>query len=294
MNDRITVLSEILPYVREFLGKTFVLKVGGEVCQPEFISEIAKQVSLIHHMGIKVILVHGGGPQMDNYLKTTGIEKRSVNGRRITDDATLEAAKMLYPGLISTNLVAALKSHGAQSIGLSGVDADLIQAVKRPVQEVTSPDGSTHKVDYGHVGDITKIDTALIELFLSRQTIPVIASLGVDPVGNVLNINADTIAAKMAIAVGAAKLILFTNVPGLLKDKSNSGSLISYADIETLQLMVETGQISDGMLPKAESCIAALKGGVPRTHIIDGTRAASLLLELFLNEGSGTMIVASK
>jgi acetylglutamate kinase len=287
-------LTEILPYVREFVGKTFVVKIGGEICSGSYLSGIAEQISLLHHMGIKVVLVHGGGPQMEELLGELGIEPHKVAGRRITDAPTLRAAKMAFNGVLNTDIVAALKTHGALAVGLSGADGSTVIAEKRPPTKVTTDTGDTVTVDYGHVGDIVTVNPALVQSLLSQGMIPVLCPLGIGEDGAVYNINADTIAAELARAVSAAKLVLMTNVPGLLGDRKDPSSLISYTDIDTLKQMIKEGVIKDGMVPKIEACMSAVLRGVSRTHIIDGTRENSLLLELFSNEGCGTMIVDSE
>ncbi|MBX7137118.1 MAG: acetylglutamate kinase [Oligoflexia bacterium] len=291
MVDRIGELTEILPYVREFLGKTFVIKLGGEVCAGKSLTDIAKQVSLIHHIGIKVVLVHGGGPQLDALCSTLGIERHVVAGRRVTDEETLRACKMVFAGLLSTDIVAALRAQGASAAGLSGVDASLIGAVRRPPRQVATDDGDTRLVDFGMVGDIVSINTGFLTTLLHERVIPVVSSLGATAEGQVLNINADTVASALARELKADKLILLSNVPGILKDKRDPSSLVSYASIRSLEKMIADGSIRDGMLPKVQACMEAVKGGVSRTHIIDGGKSDSLLMELFLNQGCGTMIV---
>ncbi len=291
MNDRIQALTEILPYVREFQGGLFVLKLGGEVCQGDALQDIAEQVSLIHHVGVKLAIVHGGGPQIDELLGQLGVAVHKVAGRRITDTDTLRAAKMVYNGLINTDIVAALRSHGASGVGLTGVDAGLILATRRPPKTIYDDSGNEVTFDFGHVGDIARIQPELIETLMRERVIPVICSLAADADGNVLNINADTIASALAVALKAQKLIVMTNVPGVLRQRDDPASIVSYTDVESLNKMVRDGVIQGGMLPKVQACVDAILGGVPRTHIINGGRPESLLLELFSNQGCGTMIV---
>jgi acetylglutamate kinase len=288
---RIEALTEILPYVREFQGKTFVVKLGGELCQGEVLSNIAQQLSLVHHIGIKLVLVHGGGPQLDEVSKSLGITPVKKAGRRVTDDKSLAAAKMVFCGSIGTDVAAALCSNGMKALGLSGVDGSLITAVKRPPLRISNPDGSTELVDFLNVGIIESVNSSLLQDFLGLGLTPLISPIAASPEGATFNINADTLAAKVAVSLKAEKLILMSNVPGILKAPPDPSSLISYLDIEGVQSLIEEGTISSGMLPKVQACIDALKSGVSRTHIIDGTRQGSLLLELFLNEGVGTMIV---
>lgn len=290
MNDRIQALTEILPFVREFQGGLFVLKLGGEVAQGQSLAQIAEQVSLIHHVGVKLALVHGGGPQINALLGQLGIPVTQVGGRRITDADTLRAAKMVYNGLINTDVVAALRAHGASAVGLTGVDGGLILATRRPPQPMMN-NGVEVTVDFGHVGDIVRIQPELVETLMRERHIPVVCSLAADANGDVLNINADTIAAALAVGLKAQKLIVMTNVPGVLRRRDDLASIISYTDVETLRGMIRDGVIQGGMLPKVEACIDAILGGVPRTHVIDGGRPDALLLELFSNQGCGTMIV---
>lgn len=290
MTDRIQALSEILPYVREFQGGLFVLKLGGEVCQEPTLPQIAEQISLIHHVGVKLVVVHGGGPQTDELLTRLGSPVVKVAGRRVTDDNALRAAKLAVSGLINIDLVAALRAQGAAAVGLSGVDGGTITANPRPPVTVEE-DGQSREVDFGHVGDIEKIQPALIDSLLRERYIPVMCSLAGDNHGRVLNINADTIAAALAVALKAQKLIILSNVPGILRDVGDPASILSYTDVEALEAMIRDGTIRGGMLPKVQACITAIRGGVPRTHVINGGRPAALLLELFSNQGCGTMIV---
>ncbi|MCB0340141.1 MAG: acetylglutamate kinase [Bdellovibrionales bacterium] len=292
--DTMSAFKEMLPYVREFQGKLFVVKVGGEVCEPDRLDEIARQLSLIHHIGMNVVLVHGGGPQMNSMLETLGVERKMIAGRRITDDTTLEVAKMVYKGLVGTNIVSALARQGARAVGLSGVDAGIIRASKRPKQLLEDDSGKVVEVDFGHVGDITEIDPSVLHALIEKRIIPVVCALGGGANGEVFNINADTISSRIAQTLKAEKYIVLTNVAGVLEDVSNPQSLVSYADVDTLSVLIEKGAIKGGMRPKVEACIDAIRNGVHRTHIIDGTRDEALLIELFKNEGCGTMIVDRK
>lgn len=288
MVDRILALTEVLPYVREFLGKRFVVKIGGEIAKPEYLTHIARQVSLIHHIGIKVAVVHGGGPQMDEMLQKLGHEPQKIQGRRITDDSTLRIAKMVFAGELSTDIVASLKTEGASAVGISGADASVLRATRRA--PVPQSDGETY-VDYGNVGDIDEINVSFINSLFEQSIIPVIGSLASDDSGRILNVNADSVASAVASAIKAEKLIIMSNVPGILADVKNPGSLISYLDIDEVEELIDSGVVRDGMLPKVAGCLEALRRGVSRAHIIDGTRKDSLLEELFLNEGVGTMLV---
>ncbi len=289
MTDKIAELTEILPYVREFQGKTFVIKLGGEVLDGS-LQDLAKQISLIHHIGIKVVLVHGGGPQLNELCHKLDIKVNMVEGRRVTDAQTLEAAKMLYRGSLNMQVVTALQAQGANAVGLSGADGFIIRARKRvPVRiglEKNSPE-----VDFGFVGDVERVNADFLTLLLSNGYLPIIAPLAISEKGEILNVNADTISSSIAVQLGASKLIMVSNVPGILRNKDEPASLVSYTDSGAVQEMISAGTIAGGMKPKAQACLAALNGGVPRTHIISGGRRGSLLEELFLNQGTGTMIV---
>lgn len=289
--ERVSALRECLPYLRAFHGSLFVVKLGGEVCAGNYLDNIAEQISLLCHVGIKVIVVHGGGPQMNALLAQLGIQRRMINGRRITDDATLHAAKLVYAGELNTNVVAALSRWGTRAVGLTGADCRLLHAERRPPVDMKDESGRTVTVDFGHVGDIVSVNNKIVGTLVDDNAVPVICSLGIDAEGNVLNVNADTIASRVAQSVKAKKLVLMSNVPGILQDPKNPASLISYADTETLEGLVADGTISGGMLPKVQACLEAVRNGVARTHVIDGTRPDSLLTEIFINEGCGTMIV---
>lgn len=289
--QRIEALKEILPYVRDFQGKVFVVKIGGEACNPRHLPELAAQLSLIHHIGIKLVLVHGGGPQLDDLLEKLGIERRVIGGRRITDAATLEAAKMVYAGAINTDIVAALRAQGVKAVGLTGLDAGMILADKRePVEMEVS--GDKRLVDFGEVGDVRSVDPGILRLIIGQNMLPIMSSFAGDENGRIFNVNADTIAARVAQAVDAHKLILVTNVAGIQRQPGDPTSLVSYIDVAGLEELIAEGVVSGGMLPKTSACIEAVSGGVPRAHIIDGTQPGSLLLELFVNEGCGTMVTA--
>ena len=227
-------------------------------------------------------------------LRRLGAEPVMVAGRRVTDDTALEVAKMVYPGLLSTELLSALRRHQVQAVGISGVDADLLTAHRRPPQPVTSGDGTTRTVDYGHVGDIDEVDPRILQTLLLARFVPVVASLAGDGEGNVYNVNADTVAESLAIALKAMKLLYLTGAPGVLRDRNDPSSLVAFADPDDLAELVKSGAIEGGMRPKVEACMRAATNGVERTHIIDGRLHDSLLLEVFTGTGAGTMIVGRK
>ena len=288
-------LKGALHYVRAYRDHVFVIKLGGDVLSDvEILDHVAAQLALLHSLGIRIVVVHGGGPQASALLRRLGQEPVMVAGRRVTDDGALEVAKMVYPGLLTTNLLSAFRSHRVQAVGVSGVDADLITAHRRPPAEVTADDGTTGLVDYGHVGDIDSVDPRVLVSLLDGRFVPVIASLAGDADGNVYNVNADTVAETLAIALKAQKLIFLTGAPGVLRDRNDPSSLVTFADPDDLAELLKSGGIAGGMRPKVEACIRAATGGVERTHIIDGRVHDSLLLEVFTGSGAGTMIVGRK
>jgi acetylglutamate kinase len=288
-------LKGALRYVRAYRDHVFVVKLGGDVLSDnEVLDHVAAQLALLHSLSIRLVVVHGGGPQASALMRRLGQEPVIVAGRRVTDDAALEVAKMVYPGLLSTELLSALRRHQVQGVGVSGVDADLITAHRRPPGTVTADDGTSRVVDYGHVGDIDQVDPRVLLTLVEARFVPVVASLAGDGEGHVFNVNADTVAETLAIALRAQKLIFLTGAPGVLRDRSDPSSLVTFADPDDLEALLKTGAVAGGMRPKVEACIRAATGGVERTHIIDGRIHDSLLLEVFTGSGAGTMIVGRK
>ncbi len=288
----INPLKRAVPYIRLYKGKTFVLKVGGNVLKDvRALAGFCEDCSLLHQLGIRVVIVHGGGPQATELSKKLGHEPLIVAGRRVTDDQTLEVAKMIYAGKLNLELLAALEAKEVPGIGLTGPDARLIVAKRRPRSKVA---GSEEEVDWGHVGDIQRINSELLTRLIESGYVPVICSLATDGEGGILNVNADGVARHVAVALKAEKLILLTDRAGLLEDVNDPASVLSYVDTDRITRLRTEGRISGGMLPKVEACTGALEGGVRRTHIIDGMRTHALLAEVFTNEGCGTMIVGPK
>jgi acetylglutamate kinase len=272
-----------------------VVKIGGDVVAPPHgLDQVTAQLGLLHSHGIRVVVIHGGGPQMNAVSRKLGIEPVIVAGRRVTDDLTVEVAKMVFGGSVNLEVLSALRRHGVRAVGLSGVDADLLTAARRPKVTVTDDDGRTREVDYGHVGDIESVDGRILNTLLDQRVVPVVASLAGDRDGHVYNVNADTVAERIAIALKAQKLIFLTGVPGVLRDRNDPASLVAFADPDDLAQLMAEGALSGGMRPKVEACIRAATGGVERTHIIDGRAPDSLLLEVFTGAGAGTMIVGQK
>ena len=242
-----------------------------------------------------MVVVHGGGPQADALAERLGHKVRKVQGRRITDDDALEVAKMVYGGSINVELLAALKRHGARGVGVSGVDAGLVNVTRRPPRLVRDPaTGAEEWVDFGHVGDIESVDVALLELLLREGYVPVVASLAADAEGRLYNVNADTVAASLGVGLRAERLYLLTNVPGILHDPADPSTLVTECDLEKLEDMVASGVIRGGMLPKAQNCIEALEAGVAVVQILDGAGDRSHLIESLTRDGIGTRITGSK
>ena len=291
----ITGLKGALRYVRAYRDRVFVVKLGGDVLSdPAILDGVSAQLGLLSSLGIRLVVVHGGGPQATALSRRLGVEPTIVAGRRVTDDAALDVAKMVYGGMLNTDLVAALREHRLQAVGLSGVDADLILAKRRPPVSVVDDAGKTRTVDYGHVGDIERVDPRVLYTLVEARFIPVVASLAGDDEGNVYNVNADTVAESIAVATQAMKLIFMTGAPGVLRDRNDPSSLVTFADPDDLTSLMASGALVGGMRPKVEACIRAATSGVERTHIIDGRAPDALLLEVFTGAGCGTMIVGRK
>jgi acetylglutamate kinase len=291
----ITGLKGALRYVRAYRDRVFVVKLGGDVLSdPAILDGVSAQLGLLASLGIRLVVVHGGGPQASALSRRLGVEPTIVAGRRVTDDAALDVAKMVYGGVLNTDLVAALREHRLQAVGLSGVDADLILAKRRPPVSVVDDAGRTRTVDFGHVGDIERVDPRVLHTLVEARFIPVVASLAGDDDGNVYNVNADTVAESIAVATQAMKLIFMTGAPGVLRDRNDPSSLVTFADPDDLTSLMASGALVGGMRPKVEACIRAATSGVERTHIIDGRAPDALLLEVFTGAGCGTMIVGRK
>jgi acetylglutamate kinase len=273
-----------------YKNKIFVIKAGGAVFSDEASTRsLIEQVAILHQVGIKTVLVHGGGPQLDNLQATLGLETRMVNGRRVTDQKSIDVTAMALNGLINTRILAICRALDIEAIGLSGVDAGLIRAHKRP--PVTVP-GSNEIVDYGFVGDIDSVNSAVLEKLLESGLMPVVSPLSADSNGTLLNINADTVAAAIGGALAAEKLVLCTGAPGILERADEPSSVISYTDILGLKRLRDQGSLKDGMLPKATAIETAIRSGVRRVHVISYTAPDSLLAEVFTNEGTGTLVIA--
>jgi len=273
------VLTEVLPYIKMHRGHTIVIKLGGNAMENEDIRRMfASDVVLMRYVGIQPVIVHGGGPQITYYMKRLSKEVEFVGGHLVTDSETMEIAKMVLVGKVNKEIVSLINRHGTLSMGLSGDDGNLITASKRLAE-----DGS----DIGWVGNVSSINAQIIEELLTYELIPVIASVGTDSEGNSYNINADVVAGEVAMAVNASKVIYMTDVKGIL---DASGELIRQLDPSGCERMLQTGEVSKGMIPKVGSCLRAVRGGVARATILDWTVDHALLLEVFTDEGVGTMI----
>ncbi|MCG3131219.1 MAG: Acetylglutamate kinase [Phycisphaerae bacterium] len=283
-----------IPYLRAYKGRTFVVKLGGGLCSPgPVLDHVIEQCALLHQLGIQLILVHGGGEQMNALSAKTGLAPRIVAGRRVTDAETLRLATMVFAGSVHTDVLASCRARRLSAIGLSGVDAGLIRAVRRPVQRVQDG-GATVDVDYGYVGDVAEVNPAPLLHLMSLGYVPVVCSLAADDAGQVYNVNADTVASALAVRVEATKYFLLTTVDGVLADVNNPATLFSQLSTDEVGALIERGVISGGMLPKIRACLDALTGGVDRVHIINGVVRDTLLGEVFTNAGCGTLIVGRR
>lgn len=292
-NETLDLLRESLPYIQRFKGKTFVVKFSGKVTEDaDNLSSLAEELALIHQVGIRLCIIHGGGKQLSEMAQKLGVAQTVIEGRRVTDDETLDLAKMVFRGKINTEILAHLRRRGIDAVGLSGIDGGVVNAVRRPPKEIADREGNKNLVDFGNVGDIVSVDTRLIELLLSDTYLPVISSLAADENGKIFNINADTVASEIAISLNAEKLILMTDVDGIYRDANDPSTLISRMTVDEMKQMIETGAATGGMIPKLQSLISLLDRGVRSAHIINGSRRNALLSEVFTNEGTGTMLAS--
>ncbi|HUL45572.1 MAG TPA: acetylglutamate kinase [Steroidobacteraceae bacterium] len=286
----IRALKSAAPYIRMYKGKTFVVKTGGGVfADADSTRALVEQIGILHHFGVRVVLVHGGGPQLTELSAALGVPTQMVEGRRVTDQRSIDVTAMVLNGLINTRVLAMCRDLNIDAVGISGVDAGLVRAHKRPPVLLHA---DSEPVDFGYVGDIDAVDTTVLRKLLDNGLMPVVSPLSADENGTLLNINADTVAAALGAALGAEKLILCTGTPGILGAVNDPGSLISYTDLAGLKRLRESGQIADGMLPKAKAIEDAIRGGVRRVHVVSYRAPEGILSEVFTNEGTGTLIVA--
>ena len=286
----IHALKSAAPYIRLYKGKTFVVKVGGGVFADENATRVlVEQIAILHFFGVRVVLVHGGGPQLTELSAALGVPTRMVEGRRVTDQKSIDATAMVLNGLINTRVLGICRDLNIDAVGISGVDAGLVRAHKRPPVRLAS---NGEMIDYGFVGDIDAVDPTVLKKLLDNGLMPVVSPLSADESGTLLNINADTVAAAIGAALAAEKLILCTGAPGILGDLADPGSLVSYTDLRGLKKLRDEGHIADGMLPKAKAIEDAIRGGVRRVHVVSYQAPEGILGEVFTNEGTGTLIVA--
>ena len=293
--DTLDLLREALPYIQRFKGKTFVIKFSGKVTENrENLLSLAEELALLHQVGIRICVIHGGGKQLTELAKKLGVVQTVIEGRRVTDDDTLELAKMIFRGKINTEILSALRHRGIHAVGLSGIDGGVIKAVRRPPRDVVDRQtGETETIDFGHVGDVVDVDIRLINLLLENDYLPVISSLGADDDGKIYNINADTIASEIAARLSAEKLILLSDTNGIYLDPSDESTKIDRLSVSEARSMIVDGKATGGMIPKLESLIDLLDRGVHSAHVIGGLERNGLLAEVFTDEGAGTMLVRS-
>lgn len=294
IQKRLDLLREALPYIQRFKGKTFVVKFSGKVTENrDNLESLAEELALLHQVGIKVCVIHGGGKQLSELAAKLGVAQTVIEGRRVTDDDTLDLAKMIFAGKINTDILSALRFRGTPAVGLSGIDGNIVHAEKRPPKEITNKEtGVTTTVDFGNVGDVLEINTDLLKLLLDNGYLPVVSSLGADAEGRVFNINADTIAAEIAMQLKAEKLVLLSDVNGIYLDPADPSTKISRVTAAEGLRLIESGQATGGMIPKIQNLIKLVRNGVGSAHIISGTERNALLSEVFTDEGTGTMLAA--
>jgi acetylglutamate kinase len=295
--ESLDLLREALPYIQRFKGKTFVIKFSGKITENNVnLASLVEELALLHQVGIRVCVIHGGGKQLNEMAAKLGVAQTVIEGRRVTDDETLELAMMIFRGKINTDILSQFRRRGIDAVGLSGVDGGVVRAVKRPPKDVVvdRSTGQTEIVDFGHVGDVVEVDTTLLDHLLGAGYLPVISSLGADDEGRVFNINADTIAAEIAVSLEAEKLILLTDVNGIYLKEGDETSKLDSLSTEDARKMIRSGAASGGMVPKLENLISLLGRGVASAHVISGRTRNAILSEIFTDEGTGTMVYKVK
>lgn len=291
-DNKLNILREALPYIRKFKGKIFVVKFSGKVTEDkENLASLAEELALLHQVGIKICVVHGGGKQLSELAEKLGVAQTVIDGRRVTDDETLDLAKMIFAGKINTEILAALRRRGTNAVGLSGIDGNIVRAEKRPPKLITDKQtGEKKTVDFGNVGDVLEINSDLLKLLLENDYLPVVSSLGADDDGQIFNINADTIASEIAAQLKAEKLILMSDVNGIYLDASDETIKLSRLSATEIESMINSGKATGGMIPKLQNLSAIVERGVNSAHVIGGNVRNALLSEVFTDEGTGTMI----
>src|SRR5436190_19867178 len=276
---RLDLLREALPYIQRFQGQTFVVKLSGKATEnPDNLNSLAEELALLHQVGIRLCVIHGGGKQLSDLASRMGVEQTIIEGRRVTDDATLEMAIMIFAGKINTDILAALRNRGIEAVGLSGVDGNIVHAERRPPKEIVNREtGERSQIDFGHVGDILQIDSRLLTVLLNEGYLPVISSLGADAEGKVFNINADTIAAEIAIQLEAEKLVLLSDVDGIYLRPGEPQTKLSRLSADEAEELINNGSATGGMIPKLQSIIELMSRGVKSAHIINGGMRNALM-----------------
>lgn len=293
--ETLDLLRESLPYIQRFQGKTFVVKFSGKVTEDkDNLASLAEELALLHQVGIRVCVIHGGGKQLNELADKLGVVQTVVAGRRVTDDDTLELAKMIFRGKINTEILSQFRRRGVKAVGISGIDGGIITAKKRPPKDMLNAEtGETKIIDFGHVGDVVQVNVDLINTMLDSGYLPIISSLGADDDGRIFNINADTIAAEIAVHLNAEKLILLSDVNGIYLMPNDEDTKLSRLTTDDARHMIDSGRATGGMIPKLESLISLLSRGVASAHIVGGTTRNAILAEVFTDEGTGTMVVSS-
>ena len=289
----VNILIEALPYIKKFYNKKIMIKYGGHaMIDKEAMVSTARDTVLLKYVGIEPLVVHGGGPEISRSMDKMGKEPQFIQGLRVTDEETMEIIKMVLVGKISTDIVSQICLNDGKGVGVSGKDANLIQARKKPVSTITDDEtGKEEIIDLGLVGEVEKVNSEILEMFTENDFIPVISPIGINTEdGTTLNLNADTVAGEIASELNAQKLIILTDVPGVLRDPNDPTSLIQRIKIDEVPGLIEEGIISGGMIPKIETCVKAIENGVESAHILDGRKEHTLLLEIFTDNGIGTMI----
>ena len=289
--ERVNILVEALPYIKKFYNKKVMIKYGGHaMVDDEAMDSTARDTVLLKYVGMQPIVVHGGGPEITRSMKKLGKEPKFIKGLRVTDKETMSIVKMVLVGNINTDIVSQICLHDGKGAGLSGKDNKLIQACKKIHKIKDEETGEIEEIDLGLVGEIKKINPEILEMYTENGFIPVVSPIGIADDGTTLNLNADTVAGAIAGEMDAEKLIILTDVPGVLRDPNDPSSLMQKIHIDEIPALIEEGIITGGMIPKIETCVEALNNGVKSAHILDGRIKHTLLLEIFTKEGIGTMI----
>ncbi|MCS7129894.1 MAG: acetylglutamate kinase [Archaeoglobaceae archaeon] len=287
--ENVEVLLEALPFIKEFYGQTMVIKIGGHaMVNDEILEETVKDILLLYYTGIKPVVVHGGGPEISEKMEKLGLKPKFVQGLRVTDKETIEVVEMVLDGKINSKIVSMFIKNGGKAVGLSGKDGLLIVAEKKILKLKKGMEETM--IDLGFVGETKLVNPQILRILLDNGFIPVVSPVSADLEGNVYNLNADNVAGDIASALKAKKLIMLTDVPGILRDVNDKNSLITRIKLSELEKMLEDGSLKGGMLPKVDAIAKALRGGVEKVHVIDGSRKHSILLELFTKEGIGTLV----